>query len=238
MEQEMELIKDPQIIAAIIAAAGTIIAAVIAALVAIRIEKKIIPQKIETFSDKNHDVMKIIDRAKYSIYIVAQIGDIFWDSYQENIEKLMAKNRDLEIRCLILNKEKYKELQEYTHEDAKAKYKGLHGDALEPTIEKYVDPYKTTLDKLKKLQITSDKRFVLKEFNQIMTVSYIGVDIDIVNAKGKWLPSSAIQIMLYQYDLPACDSLLFTINPTFGKKKYEKTVNSIVEMWNKADPIF
>lgn len=213
---------DSQIISAIIGCGGALGAAGIAAGAAVRIEKKLIPKKIETFSDKFHNVMKIIDRAKDSIYIVAQIGDNFWDLYKENIEKLMDANKNLRVNCLVLDKEKYKELQEFTHENK--------------SEEEYKVKYERTMNKLKKLQENQD-RFILKQFHQIMTASYIAVDIEIPEVKDKWAPSSAIQIMMYQYDLPACDSLIVTINPAIGTDKYEKTVKSIIEMWNSADPI-
>ncbi len=241
---------DPQVTAAIIGTIGTVAAAGITAIVAIKIERKIFPKKIETFGDKDHNVMKIIDRAQSSVYIIAQIGDSFWDLHQDKIEGIMKAKGNLEIRCLVLCKEKFKELQRYTREytldeegknkvKEKVKTKGIDKDkAMAEAMAEAEAKYEETMEKLKVLSSDPKKKFLLKEFHQIMTASYIAVDIDGEDVKGKWAPSSAIQIMTYQYNLPTRNSLLYTINPeTVGKDKFALTVNSIKDMWDDGYPL-
>ena len=99
----------------IIQASGTIVAAisgaVITGLFAKGIVKNDVPALIHTYSDKDHDVRKVIKRAKKSIYIVVTIGNHLLEEIEDDLRVCLKKG--INVYFLMHNEEKGHELKEY-----------------------------------------------------------------------------------------------------------------------------
>lgn len=207
-----------QVWAALIEATGVFAGSIVIPILLYCLGRRIYPKKIETFSEKRHDVSKIMDCAIKSIYIIVQLGDEFLEKHQLDLEKYLKNNPDLVIRYLIIRKRAFKILQNYTGENTDLSVR------------------KKTIKRLRKLCRDYRGRFLLSKFDGVITTSYIAVDIDNVGADGKWGYTSRIQCMPYQYHLKNENSFIITLNSKIGTKKYEKLVKSITEMWNAAKP--
>lgn len=68
----------------------------------------------------------------------------------------------------------------------------------------------------------------------MMTASYIALDIHAKEERGEWLPTSMIQVMLYQYRVAAKKLPITYLSPSESKKAFETTVNCIEEMWEHS----
>ena len=215
----MKLDLDLQVWVALIEAVGIVIGGIATPIVVYILGRRAYPKKIDTFSERGHDVSRMMDRATKSIYIISQIGDVFLKEHQLDLEKYLNSNKDIVVRYLILSKKKFMEMQNYTgnHCDLKAR--------------------KETINRLKKLCKKYPGRFLFSKFDQIITTSYIAVDIDNVGDDGKWGYTSKIQCMPYQYSLNTTRSFIVYLSPKIGKEKFGDTVDCIMDMWRAGRPV-
>lgn len=213
----------------IIQAGGTIIAAVSGAFVtgmfAKGIVKNDVPVLIHTYSDKNHDVHKVIKRAKKSIYIVVTIGNHLLEEIEDDLRMCLKKG--INVYFLMHNEERGHELKEY-----------INGCELAIDHTKYrINEAYTILRRLKKDRLSG--RIIVKPSSMNFTASYIAVDIDNAIQDGEIPPHALIQIMLYQYGVRSENSFLDCLSPKGSQEEvFRSTAKCISEMWNKGgEPI-
>ena len=69
------------------------------------------PALIHTYSDMNHDVRKVIRRAKKSVYIVVTIGNHLLEEIEDDLRVCLKKG--INVYFLMHNEEKAHELKKY-----------------------------------------------------------------------------------------------------------------------------
>ena len=215
-------------VSSIIEAGGTIIAAISGAIItglfARGIVKNDVPALIHTYSDKSHDVRKVIRRAKTSIYIVVTIGNHLLNEIEKDLRASLKKG--INVYFLMHNEEKGHELKEYINScEVDIKY----------TKDKINEVY-TILRRLKKGRPSG--RIVVKSSSLNFTASYVAIDIENAIYGGKIPPHALIQIMLYQYGVQAADSLLDCLSPRKDQEEvFRNTAKCISDMWREGKPI-
>lgn len=200
------------IIAAIITTVGTIIAAIIATMGAKRIVKESMNSRFRTYGDKSHDVTDILVLAQNDVFFVAAVGDIFIKEYFEYIKKLLS--RGIKVRYLLLTKDKLEKELYY-----------VNGRKID------VDFREKVIESLNELKLQHRDLFEWREFDFFMTESYVCVDIMLNPPNPKYISSSVIQTMLYQYKTPTEESPITYISPKTDEKEFLTTVQCIKQMW-------
>lgn len=204
-----------EIIAAIIQAGATIVAALIAVLLAGRVIKKEFKPLFRSYSDKSHNLSDIIGKAKSDIFIVAIVGDQLLGTYGDELEKYLEKG--IQIRYLLCDKYRFKDQEKY-----------MHGRDVEVAV------YEKVICKLEDLKKEYSKQLDVRIFHEYLTASYIGVDIWPAFPR-RTHPDSIIQIMLYQYRVVAEHSPITYLSPESDRVHYWSTVRSIKEMWEASE---
>lgn len=214
-------------ISSIIEASGAIVASSLSAFIAAgyigKAFKSNITPQFHTYSDKKHDIHKMLRKAKNNIYIVTSIGDRFLEKYEKRISEYLKKG--VQLHFLIQQKTQYYELEHYINANQ------------DFTNEFYDFIRKSVLEKLKKFQTEFPNQVEIKEFPFFLSASYIGIDIEEDITTNNWLPHSAIQVMLYQYAVATrmCPITYFSFKD--NQELFESTANCILEMWNKGEPL-
>ena len=203
------------IIAAIIQAGGTILAAVIAALFAKDIVKKDIAPHFRTYKDSPRSLMNVIREARHDVIVVVVVGDNLLKEYLNVFSELLKRN--IYIRFLLLDENGFLKMEEYMHGEWK------NG----------VQIRNDTVSMLAKLASNYIHSFEVRVFSNILTASYIGVDI-----QEKILPSSIIQEMVYLYKTKASDCPITYISPKNDEIAFESTVKAIGKMWDASEPVY
>lgn len=210
---------DKEIITAIIQASATILAAISAAVIAAvsakRIVKESLASRFRSYSDKSHDVTDILTHAQNDVFIVAAVGDIFIGKYFSYIEKLLKRN--IKVKYLLLSENELKKAEYY-----------FHGKEIDIAFRENI------INKLIELKQRYADLFELREFNLMMTASYICVDTMLNPPTQKFISSSVIQTMLYQYKTPTEESPLTYISPKTEEKEFLTTVQCIKQMWEDS----
>lgn len=223
-------------IPSLIEAIGGIIASVLAAFIAAGYVSKAFNRNIAplflTYSDRKHDVGKILRKAKKNIYLVASIGDQLFVSQEQQIRehlkktiKIFGKSEKLKLYVLIQGKSQYYELEKYINANHKL------------SDEEYAQLRVTTLEKFKKIQEDFPNQVEIREFHSFLSASYIGVDIDDGYPDTKVMPDAIIQVMLYQYGVTAqsCPITYFSFKE--NEALFRSTSNSICDMWEHGETI-
>ncbi len=203
------------IIAAIITTVGTIIAAIIATKGAKKIVKESMNSRFRTYGDKSHDVTDILAHSQNDVFFAAVIGDKFIKEYFEYIKKLLS--RGIKVRYLLLAKDKLKEELCY-----------IHGEEIN------MDYREDVIRSLNELKLQYRDLFEWREFDLFMTESYVCVDIMLNPPTQKYISSSVIQTMLYQYKTPTKESPITYISPKTDEKEFLTTVQCIKRMWEDS----
>lgn len=101
-------------VSSIVQAGGSIIAAVSGAIITGQFAKGIVkndvPALIHTYSDENHDVHKVIKRAKKSIYIVVTIGNHLLEEIEDDLRVCLKQG--INVYFLMHSEDKEHELKE------------------------------------------------------------------------------------------------------------------------------
>lgn len=209
----------PEIIAALIGAGGAILAAIIAAFLARSIVKDTVNPYFHSYSDKSHDLKKITNKAKHDIFIVVAVGDKLTKKYRSEFERLLSAG--IQIRYLLLSEERFRELEQYMHEEPDS-----------------IRIYTQTLGILRELKEKYPETIDIHLFDNFLPASYIGIDAWPDSISSPTLPSSIIQIMLYQYRVHAKDSPIVYLSPRSDIKRYNTTVQCIEAMWSNSIDAF
>lgn len=223
-------------IPSLIEAIGGIVASVLAAFIAAGYVSKAFNRNIaplfRTYSDKKHDVGKMLRKAKKNIYIVASIADQLLVAQEQQIRanlkktiKIYGKNEKLKLYVLILGKSQYYELEKYINKNHKL------------SVEEYTHLRETTLEKFKKIQEDFPEQVEIREFHSFLSASYIGVDIDDEYPDTRVMPDAIIQVMLYQYGVTAqsCPITYFSFKE--NEALFRSTSDSICDMWAHGESI-
>lgn len=213
--QGMWMYISSEIIASIIQAFGTVIAAFVAALFAQKIVRKEIRPYFHSYADKNHDLSDITMKAQSDIFIVAAVGDRLLKRYRSELERNLKSG--IQVRYLLLDKSGFQKQENY-----------LNGVDVDEQI------YNDVLRELKELKEKYPQLLEVRIFHGFLTASYIGVDIWPDPLKGS-LPNQVIQVMLYQYLVHAENSPITYLSLETDKEHYTSTVNSIKSMWGASE---
>lgn len=191
------------------------VAAFLAALTALIVGVPLKEKLKTSFSsfDKQDHTGKLLKRARHDVWIVANYGDILLKNHKLDIEKCLK--RKIHVHYIMLSKEYYPILD---------KYAGYEPDDLNVSY---------ALKELKKLKDEYPNYIEIRQFNNIITQSYIATDISIPSCD-QWIESSIIKVMLYQYHVHTSESPSTFIYYEKDKEKFEKTVESIDSIWCDA----
>ena len=214
-------------ISSITEAGGGIVGSVASAFIAAgyigKAFKANIAPQFRTYSDEKHDVHKLMRTAKNNIYIVASIGDQLLEKHEKRISGYLKKG--VKVRFLIQKKPQYYELEHYINANQ------------DFTDEHYALVRNSALKKLKRLQMEFPTRVEIREFPFFLSASYIGIDIEENIATNSWLSNAIIQVMLYQYAVPAqkCPITYFSFKD--NRELFKSTANCILEMWSNGEKL-
>lgn len=223
-------------IPSLIEAIGGIIASVLAAFIAAGYVSRAFNRNIAplflTYSDKKHDVGKILRKAKRNIYLVASIGDQLLASQEQRIRELLkktikvcGKSERVKLYVLIQGESQYYELEKYINASHKL------------SDEEYAKLRVTTLEKFKKIKEDFPNQVEIREFHSFLSASYIGIDIDDGVPNTIVMPDAIIQVMLYQYDVTAQSCPITYLSFKENEALFRSTSHSIYEMWGQGEPI-
>ena len=207
-----------EIVSAIIQAIATIMDAIIGVAFAGKFSKKPTEAHFFNYTDKNHNLHKIMRKAKKSITIIANCGDMFLTTYYDNLIQYIKNG--VQINFLLLDIENYTYMDIYTTGTKNADY-----DALEKSLQ--------ILSELKR---QNSEKVSIKVFNSVLTASYIGIDLEQNIFDNNWPETALIQVMSYQYNTRPGKSPITYISP-HEKEQFQIVVDSIFEMWDRSDMV-
>lgn len=216
------------ILSAIIGALGTITAAVLAMVSARRIVKKEIRPLFSTYSDKDHDVRSLLEKAKRNIVVVVSIGDILLEKHGDIIQRKLQSG--VHVYYLLQRDPALSSMEEYLHGPNYDK-KGYASKCYQEIISMFQNWHADGVD----VDSNGHNYLHVREFNNFLSASYIGIDIATPFSNIKLDTShSVIQVMQYQYRVAPKDSPIVPFLPERDKKQYESTKHSINIMWEAA----
>lgn len=215
---------DTNIISSIIETVGTVVAAGFGAFIAggyiSKVFKHDIVPKFQKYADKDHDVSTIMNKAIESIYIIVSIGDNLLDKHEDDFKSYLKSG--VMLKFIIHDETKYYELENFINGDVDAN-KG-----------KYSKTREDTLDKLRQLRQEYENLVEIREFNSILTVSYIGVDME--SDGDTWRRSAVIQMVPYQYRVKARNNPIIRITPKENPAHFRTVKKSMTEIWKNGKP--
>lgn len=205
------------LLSALIQVVGTISAALIATFAARRIVKDAVHPSFHSYSDPSHDLCDITGKARSDVFVVAAIGDRLLEKYLSEFERLLSEG--IHIRYLLLDVPHFQELEFY-----------MHGKPMDEAL------YHQVLGTLRRLKEKYPDHFEARIFHDLMTASYIGVDVWPNLPGPDLLPSSVIQTMLYQYRVHAENLPITYLSPKSDEQYFKGTVACMKKMWLNATP--
>lgn len=204
---------DSEIISSIIESSGMIIAAISGGLFATDKLGKIAKDLplFSSYSEKTTDVGKLLAKAKKSITICVIVGNHLLRDYFDDICSCLE--RRVSVKFLLCDRD---------HSVEMLKYIGVDESSVDLTR-------KESFDYLNKLKELFPKYIEIREYDHIMTASYIGIDI---NQSFVISEEAMIQVMLYQPDTPAKNSTLAVLTRENAKVQFGRTACVIYKMWD------
>lgn len=216
---------ETNIISSIIETVGTIVAAGFGAFIAggyiSKVFKRDIAPKFQKYADEDHDVSTIMNKAIESIYIVVSIGDNLLDKHEDDFKSYLKSG--VMLKFIVHDETKYYELENFINGDVDARK------------DIYLDVRKKTLEKLRQLRQEYENLVEIREFDSILTVSYIGVDME--SDGGTWRRSAVIQMVPYQYQVEAQNNPIIRITPKENPDHFSTAKKCITEMWKSGKPL-
>ncbi len=207
-----------EIVSASIQAAATVLAAIIGVTYAGKIVKKTTEKQFFNYADKNHNLHKVMRKAKKSITVIANCGDKFLKNYCNNLIHYIKKG--VQINFLLLDIKNYTYMDIYTTGKNNADY-----DALEKSLQI-----------LAKLKRQNPDKVAIKVFNYVLTTSYIGIDLEQNLFDNTWPETTLIQVMPYQFNTCPEECPITYITPR-EKKQFQSVVDSIFEIWDCGETV-
>lgn len=196
------------------------IGVIVAARIGVGGLKKIAKDRFDTyftsFSSKNHDLGRILNRAEKEITIVVAYGDNLLEEYDQLLASCLKQG--IKINFLMLNKEKARQMAEAYYQD---------------TDEKFKRDYKKSLDYLKSLSEFGN--FKVRIYDLPLSASYIAIDCGIEG--GRKLQNALIQVMVYQYMVETPKAPITYLSHETPDGIFESTIDSIKKMWDAAKDV-
>lgn len=202
------------IVCSMIESGGVIIAAIIGVGGLRKITKEGFDTYFTSFSSENHDLKRIIKRAKIEITIIVAYGDNLLKEYTSLLCKCMRQG--IKVNYLMLDKE-------HAWQMAKDYYNEVD--------EKLNNDINISLNYLEKLRHYDN--FEIKTWSYPLSASYIAIDCGIAGQKPQ--KNALIQIMVYQYNVPTPEAPITYLSYKKNKDVFERTIGSLKEMWSNAN---
>lgn len=204
------------IICSLIEAAGVIAAAGIGVGGLKKVAKDGFDTYFTSFSSKNHDLERILNRAEKEITIIVTYGDNLLEEYNQLLSSCLKQG--IKINFLMLNKEKARQMTEDYYED---------------TDEKFKRNYKKSLKYLKVL--SESRNFKIRMYDLPLSASYIAIDCGIED--GRKCQNALIQIMVYQYMVKTPKAPITYLSHGTSDDILASTIDSIKKMWGAGEDV-
>lgn len=204
------------IICSIIETAGVIAAASIGVGGLKKVAKDSFDTYFTSFSSKNHNLERIINRAEKEIMIIVTYGDNLLEEYKPLLMDRLEQG--IKINFLMLNKEKARQMTEAYYND---------------TDEKFRSCYKKSLEHLESLSKFAG--FKVRMYELPLSASYIAIDCGIENTRR--MRDALIQIMVYQYRVKTPKAPITYLSHRTPDDILESTIDSIKEMWSTGHDV-
>lgn len=187
---------------------------VVAAKIGVKGFDSITQKRIDNYQAKNHDLGKLLVKAEVEITIVAAYGDELLNQYASTIANCMRHG--IAVRYLM-----------HTIDAAEK----MNKDFLCKKNAQTKDEVTNVRNKLHSLH--SAGRIEVREWDQPLTASYIGIDLN--EKRQKCEPT--LQIMTYLYNTPSKETPISYVTYKEDYKRFSVIVKSINQMWDNAIPV-
>ena len=204
------------IVCSIIETAGVIVAARIGVGGLKKIAKDRFDTYFTSFSSKNHDLERILNRAEKEITIIVVYGDNLLETYKPLLADRLEQG--IKINFLMLTKEKAQQMTKDYYNDSDEKFKSC---------------YKKSLDYLKSL--SKSNNFKVKMCELPLSASYIAIDCGIENTRR--MRDALIQIMVYQYGVKTPEAPITYLSHRTPDDILESTIASLRNMWSRGHDV-
>lgn len=201
-----------EITSSIIEAAGTVLAAIIGVGWIGKIVNRNVATNFFNYSNKKHNLNRLMRRAKNSITIVVAYGDNLLDTYESNIEAYLKHG--IQVQYLMLSKKRAFEIDK--------EFYNMDEESIAEAIKKVLDSLERLSGKYNNIEI--------REIDTFLTASYIGIDID-EDINEQWKSNSIVQLMLYQFHIETPQAPITYFSPKHNLLQFKNTVKSIQDMW-------
>ena len=204
------------IVCSIIETAGVIVAARIGVGGLKKIAKDRFDTYFTSFSSKNHDLERILNRAEKEITIIVVYGDNLLETYKPLLADRLEQG--IKINFLMLTKEKAQQMTKDYYNDSDEKFKSC---------------YKKSLEYLKSL--SKSNNFKVKMCELPLSASYIAIDCGIENTRR--MRDALIQIMVYQYGDKTPKAPITYLSHRTPDDILESTIASLRNMWSRGHDV-
>ena len=154
-----------------------------------------------------------MDSAKKSITIIVNCGNVFLEQYADDLANYMKKG--IKIKFLLLNNDNFRVMEKYTMGE-KAK-----DSALEDS--KRI---------LRELSNKYGRKMEIKVFKNFLTASYICADLEKGKYTEKWLSSSIVHVMYYQFRTDPKDSPIKVFEA--NDSDFEIVADAAKKIWDEG----
>jgi hypothetical protein len=201
------------IVCSIIETAGVIVAARIGVGGLKKIAKDRFDTYFTSFSSKNHDLERILNRAEKEITIIVVYGDNLLETYKPLLADRLKQG--IKINFLMLTKDKAQQMTKDYYNDSD---------------EKFRSRYKKSLEYL--MSLSESNNFKVRMCELPLSASYIAIDCGIENT---WrMRDALIQIMVYQYGVKTPKAPITYLSHGTPDDILESTIDSLQNMWSKG----
>lgn len=204
------------IVCSIIETTGVIVAARIGVGGLKKIAKDRFDTYFTSFSSKNHDLERILNRAEKEITIIVVYGDNLLETYKPLLADRLEQG--IKINFLMLTKEKAQQMTKDYYNDSDEKFKSC---------------YKKSLEYLKSL--SKSNNFKVKMCELPLSASYIAIDCGIENTRR--MRDALIQIMVYQYGVKTPKAPITYLSHGTPDDILESTIASLRNMWSRGHDV-
>ena len=204
------------IVCSIIETTGVIVAARIGVGGLKKIAKDRFDTYFTSFSSKNHDLARILNRAEKEITIIVVYGDNLLETYKPLLADRLEQG--IKINFLMLTKEKAQQMTKDYYNDSDEKFKSC---------------YKKSLEYLKSL--SKSDNFEVKLCKLPLSASYIAIDCGIENTRR--MRDALIQIMVYQYGVKTPKAPITYLSHRTPDDILKSTIDSLRNMWSNGQGV-
>lgn len=170
------------------------------------------------YADKNHNLHKVMRKAKKSITIVANCGDGLLEKHSNQLLRYMKNG--VQVNYVLLDNKNYVLMDQYTRGVKTEDYTALV----------------TALKLLNKLKKEHPERFTVRVFRSILTASYIGIDLEQELTSHTWNERALIQIMPYHYHTMTRESPITYLYPK-DREQFTTIADSIFEIFDDSEEV-